>query len=210
MPASARCALLALLLGSAASASAAPWPTYDAAAAAAAAATAPRAALPSNFSLASLFSDHMVIQHDQRTPVWGFDVPGSAVTVRINGGNSFSNTTDATGVWRVFMDAHGAGGPHELDVTSTSGGAATLQDVYFGSVYVCGGQSVRGAPLFAGERPAPSSARPRAGPPSGPSSGLPYLLLCCPRWAPPYTCTPLFPFTTHTLLPSLRRTCNSA
>ncbi len=132
-------ALLILFLGLCGlSLAAPPWPTYDAAAP-----FTPAPALPTNFTLAKLFSNHMVIQHDQRTPVWGFDVPGSTVTVQINGGNSFSNATDATGLWRVFMDAHGAGGPHELDVSSTSGGAATLTDVYFGSVYICGGQSVR-------------------------------------------------------------------
>jgi hypothetical protein len=32
------------------------------------------------------------------------------------------------------------GGPHELDVSSTSGGSASIIDVYFGSVYICGGQ----------------------------------------------------------------------
>ena len=130
-------ARIALVLCAALSAGAAlHWPTYDP--------LEPPSALPSlptSFSLASFFASHMVLQHDQPAVVWGFDVPGSAVTVKINGGSSFSNTTDATGVWRVFLAAHGAGGPHELDVSSSSGGAATLLDVYFGSVYICGGQS---------------------------------------------------------------------
>jgi hypothetical protein len=134
--------------------SANPWPTYDASAPR----TAPAlAAIPTNFTLAKIFANHMVIQHDQRTPVWGFDVPGSTVTVQINGGNSFTNTTDATGLWRVFMDAHGSGGPHEIDVSSTSGGAATLTDVYFGSVYICGGQSVSTCVVPVGPLAAPSS-----------------------------------------------------
>jgi sialate O-acetylesterase len=103
--------------------------------------TALRLGVPTNFSTAKIFGSHMVIQHDQPAPVWGFDVPGSKVTVSIRGGSSWSNITDATGLWKVTLDAHGMGGPHGLDVTSSSGGAAALEDVYFGSVYVCGGQS---------------------------------------------------------------------
>ena len=100
------------------------------------------AAVPTGtFSLAKLFGDHMVLQHDTPAVVWGFDTPGSTVTVGINGGSSYSNATDNTGLWRVTLAAHGMGGPHELDVTSTSGGAATILDVMFGSVYICGGQS---------------------------------------------------------------------
>jgi sialate O-acetylesterase len=83
----------------------------------------------------------MVIQHDQPAPVWGFDVPGSKVTVTIRGGTSWSNTTDESGLWKVTLGAHGMGGPHEIDISSSSGGSATLEDVYFGSVYLCGGQS---------------------------------------------------------------------
>ena len=87
----------------------------------------------------------MVIQHDTPAPVWGFGAPGTTITVQISGGNSYSNATDASGLWRVTMASHGAGGPHTLIVTSTSGDSATLNDVFFGSVYMCGGQSVRAA-----------------------------------------------------------------
>lgn len=104
-------------------------------------ADAGRPAPSGSFSLAKLFGDHMVLQHDTPSVVWGFDAPGTTVSVGINGGSSYSNVTDSTGLWRVVLDSHGMGGPHELDVSSTSGGAATLQDVYFGSVYVCGGRA---------------------------------------------------------------------
>lgn len=96
--------------------------------------------LPTAFTQAKIFADHMVIQHDAPAPVWGFDVPGSTVTVTIRGGNSWSNVTDATGLWKVTLASHGMGGPHIIDFSSTSGGSASIEDVYFGSVYVCGGQ----------------------------------------------------------------------
>jgi len=101
---------------------------------------APHQALPTAFSPAKIFASHMVIQHDAPAPVWGFDVPGSKVTVTIRGGNSWSNTTDASGLWKVTLASHGMGGPHIIDFLSTSGGTASIEDVYFGSVYVCGGQ----------------------------------------------------------------------
>ena len=67
--------------------------------------------VPTNFSHALIFGDHMVLQHSAPCPVWGFDVPGSQITVTIRGGSSWSNTTDATGLWVVTLDSHGMGGP---------------------------------------------------------------------------------------------------
>ena len=93
---------------------------------------------PSSFSVAKFFQSSMVLQHDQPTRIWGFDSPGSQVTVRIGGGSSYSNATDSSGLWRVVLDSHGMGGPHEIYISSSSGGSAALNDVYFGSVYICG------------------------------------------------------------------------
>ena len=114
---------------------------------------APPQALPTAFSPAKIFADHMVVQHDAPAPVWGFDVPGSKVTVTIRGGNSWSNTTDASGLWKVTLDSHGMGGPHIIDFVSTSGGSASIADLYFGSVYVCGGQVSQSGDLLSPNRP---------------------------------------------------------
>ena len=93
------------------------------------------------FELNKIFGDSMVLQHSKPSVIFGFDSPGSVVSVGIGGGNSYQNSTDSTGVWRVVMDAHGMGGPHSISILSSSGGNITLEDVYFGSVYICGGQS---------------------------------------------------------------------
>ena len=101
------------------------------------------AALPTNFSISLGFGSHMVLQHGAQSHpmIWGFDVVGSMVSVRLNNQTLPSNATDATGLWRVRIPNKPAGGPYVIDVSSTSGGHATLVDVYFGSVFVCGGQS---------------------------------------------------------------------
>ena len=97
------------------------------------------------FNFSSALGDHMVLRMaPARALVWGSDAPGTNVTVAIDGGagGSFSGQTDATGTWRVVLGAVGAGGPHSLSATSSGGGdALALQDVYFGAVFVCGGQS---------------------------------------------------------------------
>jgi hypothetical protein len=97
------------------------------------------------FNFSSALGDHMVLRMaPARALVWGSDAPGTTVTVAIDGGagGSFFGQTDATGTWRVSLGAVGAGGPHSLSATSSGGGdALALQDVYFGAVFVCGGQS---------------------------------------------------------------------
>ena len=43
-------------------------------------------------------------------------------------------------IWRVELNAQNAGGPYTIDATSDAC-TITLDDVMFGDVYVCSGQS---------------------------------------------------------------------
>jgi sialate O-acetylesterase len=45
------------------------------------------------------------------------------------------------GVWRQQLPAMPAGGPYNLTFSSSTGGSASMSDVLFGDVYLCGGQS---------------------------------------------------------------------
>lgn len=109
------------------------------------AATAPTAAprTQAGFALSKTFGSHMVLQVP--TPVlFGFDTPGAAVNVTLDGGAVLATSiAGADGVWRLTLPPQVYGGPHSLSVASTSGGAAVLSDVFFGEVFLCGGQSVR-------------------------------------------------------------------
>ena len=57
-------------------------------------------AAPSALQLPKLFSDHMVLQQEKPVRIWGFDAPGTDVTVTLNG-QSQQATADKEGAWRV-------------------------------------------------------------------------------------------------------------
>lgn len=104
------------------------------------------ACVPSGYAtdlrLASLFTDHVVIQREQVVPVWGWAKPGDGITVRFSE-QTKTTKADKDGKWLVKLDPMPAameGG--ELKVESSDGsGSLTLTDVVVGDVWLCSGQS---------------------------------------------------------------------
>lgn len=90
--------------------------------------------------LASLFSDHMVLQRDQEIPVWGWAEPGQTVTVEL-AGRSAQAIAGADGKWQVRLPALSAGGPHTLTAQATGTEPVLVKDVLVGEVWLCSGQS---------------------------------------------------------------------
>ncbi|HHM13062.1 MAG TPA: sialate O-acetylesterase, partial [Planctomycetaceae bacterium] len=88
--------------------------------------------------LPAIFSDHMVLQREKPIPVWGWDNPGTEVTVTL-GDQSVKARADAQGRWKATLPARAAGGPLELTVKGTSEKA--FRDVLIGEVWICSGQS---------------------------------------------------------------------
>ncbi len=88
--------------------------------------------------LPRIFGDHMVLQHNEDVRIWGWAAPNSAVSVKLA---SISVETVATpeGSWELFLPKQNAGGPHILEISS--GETISFKDVYFGDVWVAGGQS---------------------------------------------------------------------
>jgi sialate O-acetylesterase len=94
-----------------------------------------------NNFISNALGSHMVLQRaPQRANIWGWTTAGASVSVRFNS-KLYQVTAAASGLWSVLLDATPAGGPYTINVASTSGATATLEDVLFGDVYVCGGQS---------------------------------------------------------------------
>jgi len=90
--------------------------------------------------LASLFSDHAVLQREMQLPVWGWAEPGSLVTVELAGKSAIA-TAGADGKWLAKLLPLPAGGPHTL-VAKTQGAApVVVNDVLIGEVWLCSGQS---------------------------------------------------------------------
>jgi sialate O-acetylesterase len=88
--------------------------------------------------LHGLFGDHGVLQCEAAAPVWGTAAPGETVTVEIAGQKKVA-TADANGRWKVVLDPVKAGGPHTMTVSGRS--TIAVNDLYFGEVWLCSGQS---------------------------------------------------------------------
>lgn len=103
---------------------------------------APLAALhAAELKIAAPFSDHMVIQREQRVPIWGWSDAGDEVTVQF-AGQSKSAVADKSGGWTVWIDAMKADTePRTMSVSSKSGAKAEIRDVLVGEVWLCAGQS---------------------------------------------------------------------
>ena len=89
--------------------------------------------------LPAVFSDHMVLQRDKAIPVWGWDAPGTEVTVTL-GEAKASAKADDKGGWKVALPAQKANAKgQKLTVKGTSEKA--FSDVLVGEVWLCSGQS---------------------------------------------------------------------
>ncbi|MFZ4774929.1 MAG: sialate O-acetylesterase [Terrimicrobiaceae bacterium] len=96
--------------------------------------------------LASLFSQHMVLQREMEIPVWGRAEPGSRITVEL-AGHSATATAGADGKWMVRLPTLAAGGPHTLTARTPGSDPLVVSDVLVGEVWICSGQSNMEFPL---------------------------------------------------------------
>ncbi len=96
---------------------------------------------------AAVFSSDMVLQRERPVPLWGRASAGAPVTARLAPGDGFARTVaDAQGRWRMLLPAQPAGGPFTLTLES-EGETMTFSRVYFGEVWLAGGQSNMELPL---------------------------------------------------------------
>lgn len=81
----------------------------------------------------------MVLQRDRPVRIFGWASPGTEVQVRI-GTTEAAVLSRADGQWIASLPPFSAGGPHTLSVTS-AGEIAVFQNILFGDVWLCSGQS---------------------------------------------------------------------
>lgn len=96
--------------------------------------------LASDFKVANIFSDDMVLQRNAPVPVWGWTRSGATVTVSFKG-QTLSAVADIDGEWMVKlapMEASAA--PAEMK-TQTDEETITFKNVVVGDVWLCSGQS---------------------------------------------------------------------
>lgn len=94
---------------------------------------------PANVKVAAIFGDHMVLQQDQKVPVWGTAEVGEKVTVSA-GGHAGETVAATDGKWRVDL-APFAGSNAPITLTVQGNNSVTFQDVLIGEVWLSSGQS---------------------------------------------------------------------
>lgn len=98
-----------------------------------------------NFSIASIFTNNMVLQRNKKIPVWGFAKNGLKVIATFCGQSK--ECTAHNGKWRVDFEPVQAGGPFELKIISDKKGLI-LENILVGDVWIAGGQSNMEQPLL--------------------------------------------------------------
>jgi sialate O-acetylesterase len=101
-----------------------------------------------SLTLASLFTDHLVLQRDRANRLWGWDRPGQPITLRVEGMPEPVGTTAAgDGSWSLHCPPLPTGGPCRLRIHGSS--ERVLEDVLVGEVWLASGQSNMEWPLLA-------------------------------------------------------------
>ena len=90
-------------------------------------------------SVFEVFTDHAVLQRNVAHPIWGWDQRNRRITVSLDG-QEVQTKTSRGGTWQTELPATEAGGPHTIRI-SDGRQTITLEDVYFGDVYLLSGQS---------------------------------------------------------------------
>ena len=88
--------------------------------------------------LPAFLTDHMVLQRDVANRIWGWDKPGTEVSVSADSA-TVRATANAEGQWSAQIPPMQSGGPIEITVKGTT--EIKLADVLIGDVWVCSGQS---------------------------------------------------------------------
>ena len=95
-----------------------------------------------HFNLSNTLGHGMVLQRaPQQAVVWGFGEPGVKINTSL-GGATLGATIDETGLWRISLPATPAATTGAtLTFHGSEGTTLTLDDVLFGDVFLCAGQS---------------------------------------------------------------------
>jgi sialate O-acetylesterase len=88
--------------------------------------------------LPSIIGNNMIVQQQTDAAIWGWDKPGTTVTVTFRG-SKVSTQAELDGKWIARVPSGKAGGPFTLTVEGTS--TVNLEKVAVGEVWVAGGQS---------------------------------------------------------------------
>ena len=93
-------------------------------------------------SLPSVFADHMVLQQNTTTSIWGWGNASS--TLKLVGSwaekDTITTQIDCNGHWKTSLPTGKSGGPYSLQLFDETG-KVVINDIMIGEVWLCSGQS---------------------------------------------------------------------
>lgn len=100
----------------------------------------------SEFRLAQLIADNMVLQQQHDVPVWGRGTPGTEIKIQASWGVVRVTRVNADSTWMLKLRTPRAGGPYRLIIDHDDASLA-IANVLIGEVWLCSGQSNMEMPL---------------------------------------------------------------
>ncbi|MGB5668036.1 MAG: sialate O-acetylesterase [Maribacter sp.] len=89
-------------------------------------------------SLPRLISDGAILQRDTELKIWGWASPNEAIELHFNK-ETYKTVADGQGTWEMMLPPQNMGGPFEMVFTGKN--QITIQNILFGDVWLCSGQS---------------------------------------------------------------------
>ncbi|WP_373941816.1 hypothetical protein OEG92_20225 [Polaribacter sejongensis] len=81
----------------------------------------------------------MLLQQSADVKIWGWDAPGQSIVVNPSWTKSVKTTTNKEGKWQVLVSTPKAAKTGKLKITGST--KLTINNVLFGEVWLCSGQS---------------------------------------------------------------------
>ncbi|RZK57531.1 MAG: hypothetical protein EOO91_09975 [Pedobacter sp.] len=94
--------------------------------------------------LPSLISDGMVLQRAIPVKIWGWAAPNENIKLSFNKAE-YTTKANEKGEWQIKLPAQKAGGPYQMVFKASN--KLILNDILFGDVWVCSGQSNMELPM---------------------------------------------------------------
>lgn len=96
--------------------------------------------LNARIKLSGIISDNMVLKQKANIPLWGWENPGTTVTVFTGWDNKrYSIKTSSYGEWKIYIKTPSAGGPYTITIEGEN--KLSLKNVLIGEVWLSSGQS---------------------------------------------------------------------
>lgn len=100
--------------------------------------------LCSQIRLPKLISDGSILQRDLPLNIWGWAAPNERVALTFKK-DKYTTHADSNGNWRIVLPAQPSGGPFVMEFQASN--SIILNDILFGDVWVCSGQSNMELPM---------------------------------------------------------------